>query len=97
MFTLKMTRTGSDPHSASWIPGVVGVHRIGTCAVAERKTVWASYFKDHALADYAAWSDENASCALLCVATVDGARTYVVCGPAWLLGPAGDTIERIAP
>jgi len=96
MFTLKIARTGSDASSASWIPGIDALHRIGTCQVAKRREVWPGYFHGDFLTDHAEWLSDDDTCSLLTV--VDGKNTrYVICGTAWLLGPNGDTIERICP
>ena len=99
MFTLKVGRTGSDQGSCSWISGIAVVHRIGLATAGEYETKWATYLQTHGTRNFAGWLSPDEDVALLSCETSHGVGPdfYVICGTAWLLGPNGDTLERITP
>jgi hypothetical protein len=98
MFTLKIAHTGTAEGSASWVSGVKLVHLIDTSTRGLARSKWESYRRDHDnFVDHTSFLPDERDVALLSVVFDDGHDIYFVVGRAWLLGPDGGTIERIAP
>lgn len=96
MFTLKIARTGSAEGSATWITGVARVHLIEIAPKSADPGQWQSY-KEHVSSDFTSFLEVGRDVALLSIEFVDSRQEYVMCGRSWLLGPNGDSIERITP
>lgn len=107
MFTLKCAPTGSAPGSATWIGGIAAVHRIATSTIGEYREAWDDYLLTHGTRDLASLLNRGAaldigyeeSVTLLHCEQTNGIGPdfYVVTALAWLLGPDGQTIDRLAP
>jgi hypothetical protein len=97
MLILKIAHTGSDEDSYSWLGGVVTVHLIQKATKNQEPRPWPGYELQDNYVDHTQFLDNGRDISLLSVVFATGHDLYVACGRAWLLGPDGGTIERIAP
>lgn len=98
MFTLKVANTGSAPESVTWIGDVSAVHLLGVSTKERMRDAWSGYFDPNSrVNDLTGWLTPDRDVALLTVIYANGFDEYVLCGRAWLLSDAGNTIERITP
>ena len=97
MFTLKIMSyddlPGSVDHSVCmWFPGVTVVSLIGT----KPKSEWSTYLDSDSASDYTI-VPPTGPVSMLYVKLTDGSDCYLMVERAWLLGPDGQTVDRIAP
>lgn len=103
--TLKLTphtcRVHDPGAKASWICGVVEVHRLDQAHRSEYLDKWKIYFHGDGIRNLAELGpdddvDGDPLYTLLSVRTATESF-HLSAQTAWLLGPTGDTVQRIAP
>lgn len=96
MLTLKIGDTGTGEDTATWLPGITTVSRIGKSTTDEYTNDWRTYLEGPGIRNYIGIPTPGQRVTLLSAET-DREGFYVICTHAWLLGSDGNTIERIAP
>lgn len=93
MLTLKAV---SSDDTAVWHPGVIWMSHIARCSASQyRLDTWHSYHPtDYAIGKVNGSEGHNVH--LLFLRYQDGREEYVVVEKAYLLGPDGTTIDKIA-
>jgi hypothetical protein len=97
MFTLKLGKSGTHEGDSSWIGDIDTIHRIGLSTGAEYRKQFEHYLNGPDCWNLTGAPSDDEAVTLFSVVRSNGSQFYVVSRIAWLLGPDGNTIERIAP